>query len=100
MCAVRPVTRELTESTRSNLLRDAVNMESYEGTRFGSEDVDTSFPPDGPDDIDARFGISTHKIINERFDSGEELEPRFSDNYQGRNYKRVGPPPRGIFDDV
>ncbi|KAF2905093.1 hypothetical protein ILUMI_01077 [Ignelater luminosus] len=97
---VRPVTRELTESTRSNLLRDSGNMESYEGTRFGSEDVDTSFPPDGSDDIDARFGISTYKIINERFDSGEELEPRFSDNYQGRNYKRVGPPPRGIFDDV
>lgn len=97
---VRPVIRELTETTRSNLLKDSEHVESYDGTRFSSSDIDTSFPPDSSEDINARFGISTHKIINERFDSGEELEPRFSDSYQSHNYKRVGPPPRGIFDDV
>ncbi|KAF5274003.1 hypothetical protein FQA39_LY01118 [Lamprigera yunnana] len=97
---VRPVTRELTETTRSNLLKDSDHVESYDGTRFGTSEIDTSFPPDASEDINSRFGISTHKIINERFDSGEELEPRFSDSYQSHNYKRVGPPPRGIFDDV
>uniref|UniRef100_A0A1Y1L8F3 LMBR1 domain-containing protein n=2 Tax=Photinus pyralis TaxID=7054 RepID=A0A1Y1L8F3_PHOPY len=97
---VRPVTRELVESTRSNLLKEGGNVESYEGTRFNSSDVDTSFPPDSNEDIGARFGVSTHKIINERFDSSEDLDPRFSDGYQSHNYKRVGPPPRGIFDDV
>lgn len=97
---VRPVTRELVESTRSNLLKDGGHVESYEGTRFNSSDVDTSFPPDSNEDISTRFGVSTHKIINERFDSSEELDPRFSDSYQSHNYKRVGPPPRGIFDDV
>ncbi|XP_065155448.1 LMBR1 domain-containing protein 2 homolog isoform X2 [Atheta coriaria] len=69
------------ESTRTNLLKhDGAETEIGSGTRYVNE-VDTRFPPTGDlaDDIDARFGISTHGIINER--------------------NRVGAP-RGIFDDV
>lgn len=88
-------------------------LESYNGTNNShtmtndnndSVMVDTRFPPDDSDDIDVRFGASTR--INERYDSGQELDPTFSDSYQlnNTNYRnRVGgglPPPRGIFDDV
>lgn len=85
------------ENTRS-VLRDSHGLESYNGTKFSNDDIDTRFPPD--DDIDARFGASTG--VNERYDSSNELEPRFSDSYQlNNNYRtRVGVPPRGIFDDV
>ncbi|KAJ8920064.1 hypothetical protein NQ315_011718 [Exocentrus adspersus] len=85
------------ENTRS-VLRDSHGLESYDGTKFSSEDIDTRFPPD--DDIDARFGASTG--ISERYTSSHELEPRFSNSYQTEgNYRtRLGAPPRGIFDDV
>ncbi|KAJ3642157.1 hypothetical protein Zmor_024966 [Zophobas morio] len=95
---IRPMTQlENLDGTRSNLLQESHPLESYDGTRYTTE-VDTRFPPD-TDDIDARFGASTR--INERYTSSRELEPRFSDNYQlDSNYRRVGAPPRGIFDDV
>ncbi|RZC42946.1 LMBR1 domain-containing protein 2 -like protein, partial [Asbolus verrucosus] len=94
---IRPMTQlENLDNTRSNLLQESHPLESYDGTRYTNE-VDTRFPPDS-DDIDARFGASTR--INERYDSAQELEPRFSDTYQlDTNYRnRVGIPPRGIFD--
>jgi len=59
----------------------------YENVR--SEDIDTS------DDIDARFGVSTKNIINERYDSSNDLDFVYSEPRT-----RVGNPPRGIFDDV
>lgn len=76
-------------------------VDTYDGTRYQADDVDTQFPPDHLD-VDARFGISTRNIINERYDSATELEPRFSEGYQyeGNYRNRVGLPPRGIFDDV
>lgn len=97
---VRPASRELLESTRSNLLKEG-SLESYDGTKFVSDDTNSSsFQFDGAEGIDSRFGVSTHKIIDELFDrEGSDL-PAFSDSYQNKNYKRVGPPPRGIFDDV
>ncbi|XP_017777102.1 PREDICTED: LMBR1 domain-containing protein 2 homolog isoform X2 [Nicrophorus vespilloides] len=84
------------DDTQESTLLPGRNLD-YEGTR---EEVDTRFPPDLADDIDARFGVSTRNIINERYDSSNELE--FSDGYQlDTNYRnRVGIPPRGIFDDV
>lgn len=97
---VRPASRELLESTRSNILKEG-SLESYDGTKFVSDDTNSSsFQFDGAEGIDSRFGVSTHKIIDELFDrEGSDL-PAFSDSYQNKNYKRVGPPPRGIFDDV
>ncbi|KAI4460461.1 hypothetical protein MML48_5g00012515 [Holotrichia oblita] len=91
------------ESTRTNLLRNGENLDSYDGTRIQMDEVDTRFSPDISQDIDARFGISTRNIINERYDSSTELEPAFSESYQltsTNNRNRVGLPPRGIFDDV
>lgn len=91
------------ESTRSNLLRDAQNIESYDGTsQFTVGEVDTRFPPNEleNDDIDARFGASTRIGRN---NSSSDLDPRFAD-YQTmdsfRSSNRVGFNPRGIFDDV
>ncbi|XP_018320337.1 LMBR1 domain-containing protein 2 homolog [Agrilus planipennis] len=69
-----------TRSSTSNLMRDAVALESYDGTKFNTDEIDTSFLPEN--DIDSRFGISTHRNLA---DAGN---------------RRVGPPPRGIFDDV
>lgn len=80
--------------TESNRLRERTAA-SYEGTRIDAEDVDTAFPSDANDDIDARFGAST------RYVSSRELEPRFSNSYQLDSYgNRGGLPPKGIFDDV
>lgn len=101
---IRPSGRDdQNESTRTNLLRSGENLDSYDGTRIQIEEVDTRFPPDISQDIDARFGISTRNIINERYDSSTELEPSFAESYQltsTNNRNRVGMPPRGIFDDV
>lgn len=90
------------ESTRANLLRGNDHHESYEGTRFNVDDIDTEFPPENIQDVESRFGVSTRNIINERYDSSTELDPGFSEGYQlDNNYRnRVGYPPRGIFDDV
>ena len=78
-------------------------MDSYDSARYDREDIDTRFPPDISTDIDARFGVSTRNIINERYDSSTELEQAFPDNYQletRHSTNRVGVPLRGIFDDV
>lgn len=94
---MRPVSRELTESRKPSLMRDSVNLKSYNGT--SANKVDTSFYPNSTDDIDDRFGASTHQSINNQFDTFEDLETRFSDQF-GSNRGRVGLPPKGIFDDV
>lgn len=97
---IRPIDRDdHGESTRTNLLRNGENLDSYDGTRIQMEEVDTRFPPDLSQDIDSRFGISTRNIINERYDSSTELDPSYQLTVTN-NRNRVGLPPRGIFDDV
>lgn len=78
------------ESTR---IRDSYNLDTYNGTTYTNDEIDTRFPP-VEDDIDARFGASTGIGRNPR-----NLDTRFADGYQNEN-RRVGNPPRGIFDDV
>lgn len=56
-------------------------------------------------DIDARFGASTRDHINDRYDSnsgagGYQLDDSFEVFRSSTGTGRVGPPPRGIFDDV
>ncbi|KAF7270135.1 hypothetical protein GWI33_016874 [Rhynchophorus ferrugineus] len=80
--SVRPDT-EL-ESSR---IRDTYNRSTYT-----SDDIDTRFPP-VEDDLDARFGASTG------FGRNQNLDTRIADGYQSET-RRVGIPPRGIFDDV
>ncbi|XP_060527973.1 LMBR1 domain-containing protein 2 homolog [Cylas formicarius] len=86
------------EDQESIRIRDSYQLEMYDGTAFRTDDVDTRFPPE-QDDIDLRFGASTG--IGSHYSSEGSLGTRFTDGYQQENNsKRVGYPPRGIFDDV
>lgn len=81
------------EQLESSRIRDSYNLETYNRTTYTGDDIDTRFPP-VEDDLDARFGASTGFGRN-----SQNLDTRFADGYQSEG-RRVGIPPRGIFDDV
>lgn len=79
--------------TNRPVLSDAQNLYSYKGTSY-TDEIDTRFPPD-QDDIDARFGASTH------IGRSTNSDHTFSSGYQSSGgYKARNGPPKGIFDDV
>ncbi|CAH1122740.1 unnamed protein product [Ceutorhynchus assimilis] len=82
------------QQLESSRIRDSYNLDTYNGTSYTNDEVDTTFPP-VEDEIDQRFGASTGLGTRNAHNS----DTRFSDGYQSDN-RRVGAPPRGIFDDV
>lgn len=103
---VRPHRDESRDSSRAGLLRAAEPLDYYAGTRYSADEIDTRLPAgDSMTDIDARFGASTRDHINDRYNSnseagGYQLDDSFEVFRSSTGTGRVGPPPRGIFDDV
>lgn len=95
---VRPLHRdESMESARAGLLRDVDPVDYYVSNPSTNLDSLTA----GNDDIDSRFGISTRNAMNDRQTTGYQsgtTEDMLEIIRGGR--ERVGPPPRGLFDDV
>lgn len=107
---MRPHREETQDSSR--LLRDQTDYysrftddlptEPHQSPQFTPPNIDGThirLPTDiaNSSDIDARFGTSTRHVIGERYDNGRYLDEV---GYQTDGRSRVGPPPRGIFDDV
>ncbi|XP_044742376.1 LMBR1 domain-containing protein 2 homolog isoform X2 [Chrysoperla carnea] len=90
---VRPLNRdESMESARAGLLRDVDPVDYY------VSNPSTNLDSLAGGEIDSRFGISTRDAINDRQGYQSAAEDMFEIIRGGRD--RVGPPPRGIFDDV